>query len=419
MTTSTFTWLQFDAEQSRRARELVRALQEPTTLDSLGIGTIRDGFANLFFPGTSTLHTRVRYFLLVPWAMQHVAARRPRSRDQYDRWLKEAEIATIDALKTGNPDGTIGVIGRDRGRNVQQLPSMIYWSGTAAWGVRTAAHLTRGEVRDRVLHQREVRRTDDGMTSPYLVWDDVPKPPAGFPAEPLSVLPTPEEAEYLLAKMAQTRIPSRSAVEVPEPTLLARIAREIGQVEVDYPWEVDRRILTPNLRELVDMGWGFSLVIHGARLRYLSLLFEAKTARTGLEPPNRELLEILLADWVAEMHDRSDDVVRWQRRLPDMFATLSGHGVRIGDAMRQFVSAWCSHAVADPSAAIVDETLGNVIRMREAVLKRSSARLTNPSPLLAWNGELIGSDRLDFRWGVASRHVRDCVAAREVLNAES
>lgn len=95
MSPSTFTWLQFDEEQSRRARELVRALFEPGTLDSLGIGTIRDGFANILFPGTSTIQTRVRYFLLVPWAIQHVQAGRPRTRVLYDKRLRDVEVAMI------------------------------------------------------------------------------------------------------------------------------------------------------------------------------------------------------------------------------------------------------------------------------------------------------------------------------------
>ncbi|MBZ2195418.1 DUF6361 family protein [Occultella gossypii] len=419
MSTSTFTWLQFDAEQSRRARELVRALEEPTTLDSLGIGTIRDGFANLFFPGTSTLHTRVRYFLLVPWAMQHVAARGPRSRDQYDRWLRDTEVATIDALKAGNSLETVGIIGRNRGANIQQLPSTIYWSGTAAWKIRLADRLTRGDARDVVLQHRQTRRTDDGQATPYLVWDTLPTPPDGFPEEPLSVFPTADEAEYLLAKMAQTRVPSSGLDAEAEPTLLARIAREPVQAEADYPWQVDRVVLSPYLRDLVDLAWGFSLVIQGARLRYLSLLFEARAARTGETPANRDLLEARLADWTNEMHDESDAVEHWLDRLPVMFETLSDQGARIGTAMREFVTTWSTRAVRDPVEALTDETLGHVIRMREATLKKSSARLTNPSPLLAWNGELVGADRLDFRWGVASAHIRDCVAALEVTDAQS
>ena len=38
-------------------------------LDELGIGLIRDGFSDLFFPGTSTIQTRAKYFFIVPYAL--------------------------------------------------------------------------------------------------------------------------------------------------------------------------------------------------------------------------------------------------------------------------------------------------------------------------------------------------------------
>ena len=41
--------------------EIVDLFREKGTLDELGIGAIRDAFADRFFPGTSTLHTRARY----------------------------------------------------------------------------------------------------------------------------------------------------------------------------------------------------------------------------------------------------------------------------------------------------------------------------------------------------------------------
>jgi Family of unknown function (DUF6361) len=34
---------------------------------SLGLGTIRDAFADMLFPGTSAPRIRPRYFLIVPW----------------------------------------------------------------------------------------------------------------------------------------------------------------------------------------------------------------------------------------------------------------------------------------------------------------------------------------------------------------
>ena len=50
--------------------------REHDTPDELGIGSVRDTFADLFFPGTTTIMTRARYFLLVPWTYQRLEKQR-------------------------------------------------------------------------------------------------------------------------------------------------------------------------------------------------------------------------------------------------------------------------------------------------------------------------------------------------------
>jgi hypothetical protein len=48
--------------------DVVDLFREHDTRDELGLGSVRDAFADILFPGTSTIMTRARYFLLVPWA---------------------------------------------------------------------------------------------------------------------------------------------------------------------------------------------------------------------------------------------------------------------------------------------------------------------------------------------------------------
>jgi hypothetical protein len=62
---SSIGWIDFSDEDQKRAQDYLRSLSEGT-LDELGFGIIRDAFADLFFPATSTIMTRARYFVLVP-----------------------------------------------------------------------------------------------------------------------------------------------------------------------------------------------------------------------------------------------------------------------------------------------------------------------------------------------------------------
>lgn len=50
--------------------DVINLLSEQGAVDELGIGIVRDAFANYFFPGTSTIQTRAKYFLIVPYILK-------------------------------------------------------------------------------------------------------------------------------------------------------------------------------------------------------------------------------------------------------------------------------------------------------------------------------------------------------------
>jgi hypothetical protein len=62
---SEFVWLDYSERERRKMLDIVDLFREHDTRDELGIGSVRDTFADLIFPGTSTIMTRARYFLLV------------------------------------------------------------------------------------------------------------------------------------------------------------------------------------------------------------------------------------------------------------------------------------------------------------------------------------------------------------------
>jgi hypothetical protein len=64
---SSFAWLDYSEAERRRMNEVIGLFRDQGILDELGLGSVRDAFADLFYPGTSTIQTRARYFLLIPW----------------------------------------------------------------------------------------------------------------------------------------------------------------------------------------------------------------------------------------------------------------------------------------------------------------------------------------------------------------
>ena len=116
-------WILLSREAVARAEEAL-ASTEKGVRDEVGFLALHQGFADRFFPGTSVLHTRLRYVLFVPWLMNEVASN---GGTDIARRFSAAETALAGQLKGGpDSDGIIG--GRVWPRPTAQPPSMTYWS---------------------------------------------------------------------------------------------------------------------------------------------------------------------------------------------------------------------------------------------------------------------------------------------------
>ncbi|MFH4324843.1 DUF6361 family protein, partial [Acinetobacter baumannii] len=74
-------WLDLDAAASERVGTLLRSLEEPGTLDPLGLGSVRDALSAMLSPGTSVIQTRLRYFVFLPWIFTSLEEQRVSPRD--------------------------------------------------------------------------------------------------------------------------------------------------------------------------------------------------------------------------------------------------------------------------------------------------------------------------------------------------
>lgn len=64
---SSLAWIDFDEAERQRAQRIMALFQEREGRDELGLGAIRVSIADHLFPGTSTIQTRLRYMLFIPW----------------------------------------------------------------------------------------------------------------------------------------------------------------------------------------------------------------------------------------------------------------------------------------------------------------------------------------------------------------
>lgn len=156
---SSLSWLDFSDAERRRAPQIVELPGRPETRDELGLGSIRDAFAEAMFPGVSTIQRRAAYFLLVPWTFRDVE-RRYGGRDRALEHTRRRELQLIEALLAA--DDTDGVIGARVRKDLRQVPSMIYWSGPERWGIRRKAG-SREQWSRSVARSEQLALDDDGQ----------------------------------------------------------------------------------------------------------------------------------------------------------------------------------------------------------------------------------------------------------------
>lgn len=393
---STFTWLDASEGDRRQALDVIDLFRERNTRDELGLGTIRDGLADVLFPGTSTVQTRARYMLFVPWIFRGLERRRVASA-RFAARARQAEIALIEPLARRPEEGVIGVEAR---AGLKRLPSSIYWQALGSWGIRRFPGSVDQYARSLDAFYRRVassRGGDDGQAvddNRNANWDPaLPEPPADFPAE-ASLRLLPEEGDYLR---------HRILVEHPD-TLLAFLVQRPPWRPTSFAWEhPDLGGAPERNRDQVHHARCLSELVQGARLLYNLMLAEAAGQHELIDH-----YEGRLSEWSGAVRARWSVLERWARAE---VGTLWRHlpAARVPVQARVFVEAWLAQVRSGGPESIAGSAAARtLVREREVSLKRGRARLENPTALAQWGGA-AGAGRLDFRWGVAQTLLLDIV----------
>jgi hypothetical protein len=398
---STFTWLDYSEADRRKMLDVINAFREKETRDELGFGSVRDAFADSLFPGTSTIQTRARYFLFVPWIYLRLERERVSASD-IARQGRRDEVRLIEALlRGGETNEGDGVIGRRARAALQRLPSSVYWLGLATWGIRSfdgsldQYHRSLKHFYEAARTRRRMRVEDDDLLDEPIRanWHpNIPDPPPDF-LEQTTFRLTFEEADYLSERI---RIRTRGS-------LLAFLLDANGPpTNSNFPWEhLDLGAFPVRLREQVAHAQNFSEITHGAPLLY-NLMLAKLTRREDLVEHYRALLQ----DWARQIEERWAELTVWD--LARFWAIIDSTGANVMGSTRRFIERWIE-AIRQPGVAVdvADNTaLQQLVHDREVALKHRLSRLENPRARELWSGQ-AGIGQLNYRWFAAQRMLAD------------
>lgn len=398
---STFTWLDYSEADRRKMLDVINAFREKETRDELGLGSVRDAFADQLFPGTSTIQTRARYFLFVPWIYLRLERDRVRSSD-IARQARRDELRLIEALIKGGETGEgAGVIGARARAKLQRLPSSVYWLGLSTLGVRLFGgsldqyHRSLDRFYEIARQRRSMRGEEDDLLDEPLGLNWHPSLPAAPPdlLERATFKLTAEEADYL-----------SDQIRVRQPGSLLRFLLDVDSPtpDVEFPWEhPDLGQFPALLREQLTHARHFSEVMHGAPLLYNLMLAEL-TGREDLVERYRAWLQ----GWASQLISQRAELERWD--LNRFWGIVRAQGARVTPQSQHFVETWIREVCQPETLAAIAEhpQLRQIVHRREVALKRRLSRLENPRARELWTGQ-SGLGQLSYRWGSAHRLLSD------------
>ena len=291
-------WIDFSPTHHNKVMLVMDLFKEQGVIDELGLGTIRDAISDLLFPGTSTIQTRAKYFLLIPWILQDIESRG--RIDQLFSDLEESEISFVISLHRNSPSD-FGIIGATLpNSNPKRKPSSIYWNGLRTYGILNF----KGSINDYINYLKfyskklqkqkgQIAEADgnvigDDRDANHMyqqhLWCQLPKPPKDWKTK-LTIDLSEEEAEFLKERIIRSNsdtLWSFTLNHIPEQ------ARTFSSIS-DF---LSIKELPERLKELVKVSVDFNTIMKGALIRY-NLLIQSSRENGRVD----ELLPILRNYW--------------------------------------------------------------------------------------------------------------------------
>lgn len=400
-------WVDFSKKEREKALGLLRLLQETGAIDELGVGIVRDAFADRFFPCISTLMTRAKYFVIVPYIVKESIGEGARK-----GWTARETLVKIndEERKIGkrlwemhrDEKRSYGIIGFQTLKHdswVKRSPSELYWNGIRKLGICGEANLSLFQYINASLQMARLRGRDLGTLrrGEECEGDDLD---AGGPLrlKPLDIAEiyhrnwrqnvdidlSNDEAKYLKRKIQEN---------MPDSLLALSIRNSIDLREFNGSFEsfsmVISKFADARTSNLLDLANKFSQTVDAAWTRY-NVILQGNRSNEAAERWNeimrpRPLFDVGYIDRIfGELNLDKPQYGLMFRFLCDIQGCLN-HG--------------------DTG------TLDRLIREREKAIKGTArAKLAHSEKYSKW----VGGKLLDFRLENAAQILGDILEADNV-----
>ena len=392
-------WVDFSKKDRELARDIINSLRGKGALDELGIGAIRDGFAELFFPGTSTIQTRAKYFFLVPYQIEKLLSSVDKKGNYFSR-LYQMEKETSKQMwleESSDSENKIGIFGNDffsdsENEWVKRPPSEVYWSGIRKLHLFTCTNenislpdFLQLAAKDNENNQKMGNEGDEFFReSKNFHWDLPSVADRGDWEKHPTIDLTPGEAKWFVSKVTK---------ELPE-TMFAFVIEQRQKAALFSTFsELEKLVLPTHLKTKWELAQNFSDFIQAAQTRFNYLLKNNDARNTWEIYPGQlhELAEKIDLEGIFTILNLQPNHNDNHRRLKQFLENL--------------------HKAYDKkNIGQIDE----IIKKRERELKGERSKIgKNPVYYDNW----IGGKGLSYRFPDAKRLINDILKAEGKYHA--
>ncbi len=389
-------FINFSQEELARKNKVLQMVRDQTAIDELGFGRIRDAFANMMFPGMSTLQRRAKYFAVMPSLYYQATKKHYNSVRDVRAQIVKWEIRLTDMLVNGagnDENKKTGITGRsmliaaknDPSKFVKYDPTYIYMNGLRTFDMikgdidiyhlifDRSKQVNQQKPKYKASEEGEVSDSEDksGLLQFIAPCEEV------YDFDNGTILPlelTKKEAEYIKGHIVN----SYKSMD----SMLAYILRNNVAVQPEYDslgriWQDMPEDFSEYMKQY-RMGQRFSHLAYVVQLRFnhiMAMFNEQKDEADKLQARIEEILEQYPSDFTS-------------LAIEDMLFFIHSR------VTEQTVITFCRKSVK-----LIEkrdwEQLDELIVAREKAVKPGRNKLRNPK----YKGEERGwPGMLSFRW---------------------
>lgn len=393
-------WVDYSREERETIKELLKVLGESGSLDELGVGIVRDSISDLLYPGTSVLHTRAKYYILIPELFKKAMKSGFTTGAEVRNLINTDQDRIARALRRAVDEETgtkaAGIIGGRSDRGVKMKPTRIYWNA-----LRTTEILCNGDMSfdDACSAVAGYNSKTQNIVIKYEGEDDggdaydagagnfaLFNAPCKESIEDYLDNPTlhlrRDEADYLRSQFLHVPVMKNTLMEYCLKTKTSFEGEALDDIPTDDMPEV--------LRHNLALATEFANFIYGAYIVYNMMFFE-----NGGE------------NATADVQDRLEEKYKnWKKNTPglphrDEILKLVKNHEHYKTAIRDFLTKFESAVKANPSDICSDEEK-RIIRQREQACKSVKAKIEKDYPF-----QEIQTAPMNYRHGTGQTIISD------------